>query len=252
MQPIIQLNNISAAYDDKIVLQDVNLTIYEHDFLGIIGPNGGGKTTLIQLILGLKNSNKGSILFYHNGKPVQQITMGYLPQYSNIDRKFPISVEEVVFSGLNSQKKLFSRFTNKHRKMVDNTLQRMQLNNLRKRAIGELSGGQLQRVLLARAIVSHPEVLVLDEPNTYIDRRFQAQMYQMLDNLNNDCAIIIVSHDVGTILQNVKNIACVNQHLHYHAGTELPMEELESHFGCPIEQIGHGNMPHRVLKSHID
>lgn len=250
MHPIIELQNISAAYDNKTVLQDVNLTVYDRDFLGVIGPNGGGKTTLIRMILGLKQPTRGHIRFFRDGLPVEQITMGYLPQYNDIDRKFPISVEEVVLSGLSSQKGLFSPFTSKHHDMVDNTLKQMQLSALRRRAIGTLSGGQLQRVLLARAIVARPEVLVLDEPNTYIDRHFQEQMYQMLNDINQDCAIIMVSHDVGSILQNVKAIACVNYDVHYHPDAELSAEELEAHFGCPIDLIGHGHMPHRILKEH--
>ena len=162
---------------------DVNEDVYkrqEHDFLGIIGPNGGGKTTLIRLILGLKKPMKGQLSFYKEGKPVKHLTMGYLPQYNAIDPDFPISVEEVVLSGLSNQKKLFHPFTAKHHLMVSETLEKMQLYELRNRAIGTLSGGQLQRVLLARAIVSHPTVLVLDEPNTYIDRHFQTQIYEML------------------------------------------------------------------------
>ena len=136
--------------------------------------------------------------------------------------------------------------------MVDETLDRMQLTEQRRRAIGTLSGGQLQRVLLARAIVARPEVLILDEPNTYIDRQFQEQMYQMLNDINRDCAIIIVSHDIGSILQNVKAVACVNHNVHYHPDTELSMVELEQHLGCPIDLLGHGRMPHRVLKAHTD
>lgn len=252
MTPIIQLENISAAYGQKTVLQDVNLTVYDHDFLGIIGPNGGGKTTLVQLIIGLKKPSEGQIKFYRNGTLADHISMGYLPQYNDIDKKFPISVQEVVLSGLSGQKKLFSPFTSKHHHMVDETLDRMQLTELRRRAIGTLSGGQLQRVLLARAIVARPEVLILDEPNTYIDRQFQEQMYQMLNDINRDCAIIIVSHDIGSILQNVKAVAYVNHNVHYHPDTELSMVELEQHLGCPIDLLGHGRMPHRVLKVHTD
>lgn len=252
MTPIIQLENISAAYGQKTVLQDVNLTVYDHDFLGIIGPNGGGKTTLVQLIIGLKKPSGGQIKFYRNGTLADHISMGYLPQYNDIDKKFPISVQEVVLSGLSGQKKLFSRFTSKHHHMVDETLAKMQLTELRRRAIGTLSGGQLQRVLLARAIVARPEVLILDEPNTYIDRQFQEQMYQMLNDINRDCAIIIVSHDIGSILQNVKAVACVNYNVHYHPDTELSMVELEQHLGCPIDLLGHGLLPHRVLKAHTD
>ena len=142
MQPIIQLNNVFAAYDKKVVLKNINLTIDEHDFLGIIGPNGGGKTTLIRLILGLKKPMKGQLLFYKEGKPVKHLTMGYLPQYNAIDPDFPISVEEVVLSGLSNQKKLFHPFTAKHHLMVSETLEKMQLSELRNRAIGTLSTSQ--------------------------------------------------------------------------------------------------------------
>ena len=175
-----------------------------------------------------------------------------LPQYNDIDRQFPISVSEVVLSGLSRQTPLFAPFTKEHHQKVNETLRRIDMEDFAHRPIGSLSGGQLQRVLLARAIVSRPEVVVLDEPNTYIDKRFQEQMYQMLDTINHDCAIIIVSHDVGTILQNVKEVACVNRTLHYHNSTEIPNSELREHFGCPIELLGHGDMPHRVLKSHDD
>lgn len=229
MQPIIQLNDVFAAYDKKVVLKNINLTIDEHDFLGIIGPNGGGKTTLIRLILGLKKPMKGQLLFYKEGKPVKHLTMGYLPQYNAIDPDFPISVEEVVLSGLSNLKKLCHPFTSKHHLMVSETLEKMQLSELRNRAIGTLSGGQLQRVLLARAIVSHPTVLVLDEPNTYIDRHFQTQMYEMLHQIHRHCAILLVSHDIGAVLQNAQNIAYVNRKLDYHVASDLSAEDLQ---GC--------------------
>ena len=124
------------------------------------------------------------------------------------------------------------------------------LEGLESRAIGELSGGQLQRALLGRALVSNPEVVILDEPNTYIDKRFEAKLYSLLEEINKERAIILVSHDIGTVLQNVKTIACVNETLDYHPDTEVPTEWLEEHFGCPIELLGHGNFPHRILKCH--
>ncbi len=190
--PIIQLTDISASYDEKTVLSHVNLTVYERDFLGVIGPNGGGKTTLIKIILGLLKPASGSVRFYKNEK----------------------------------------------------------VEGLESRAIGELSGGQLQRALLGRALVSNPEVVILDEPNTYIDKRFEAKLYSLLEEINKERAIILVSHDIGTVLQNVKTIACVNETLDYHPDTEVPTEWLEEHFGCPIELLGHGNFPHRILKCH--
>ena len=248
--PIIQISDLYAAYEEKTVLSHVDLTVYERDFLGIIGPNGGGKTTLIKSILGLHQPQKGKIHFFKNGKEVPEINMGYLPQYNNIDKKFPISVYEVILSGLSKQKSIFQRYSNEQNELVRQMIIQMGLEGMDKRAIGELSGGQLQRALLGRALVSNPEVIILDEPNTYIDKRFEAKLYSLLEEINKERAIILVSHDIGTILKNVKTIACVNETVHYHPHTEVPTEWLEEHFGCPIEMLGHGTFPHRVLKCH--
>ena len=249
-QSIIQLNHICAAYERKKVLEDINLTVYEKDFLGVIGPNGGGKTTLIKIILGLLHPISGDIRFYHEGKEVQEISMGYLPQYNSIDRKFPITVEEVILSGLSIQKSLTSRFTPEQREKGKQIIARMGLEGLEHRAIGQLSGGQLQRALLGRAIISDPSVLILDEPSTYIDKRFEARLYELLAEINHDCAIILVSHDIGTVLQQVKSIACVNETLDYHPDTGISEEWLERNFNCPIELLGHGALPHRILAEH--
>ena len=249
-KPLIQLSNIAAAYDRKTVLEHVDLTVYEHDFLGIIGPNGGGKTTLMKIMLGLLKPTQGEVRFLQNGQRVTEISMGYLPQYNSIDKKFPISVYEVVLSGLNRQKSLFRSFTKEQHEQVRQVIARMGLEGLEQRAIGQLSGGQLQRALLGRALVSNPQVVILDEPNTYIDKRFEAKLYSLLEEINRERAIVLVSHDIVTVLQNVKTIACVNGTLDYHPDTEIPSEWLEEHFGCPIELLGHGNLPHRVLKCH--
>ena len=227
---LIEIEHLSAGYDGKQVLNDINLTVYQDDYLGIIGPNGGGKTTLMRLILRLMKPTEGNIRYYKVGKEVKEISMGYLPQYNSLDKQFPISVYEVVLSGLSKTKSLFSRYTQAQHQQVLDTLERMQLMEFKDRHIAALSGGQLQRVLLARAIVSKPDVVILDEPNTYIDRRFQKQMYEMLEQINKKCAIIIVSHDVAEVLNNVKHIACVNHHLHYHDTTDMPREKLEEHF----------------------
>lgn len=248
--PIIKVEKLSVAYDGKTVLRDVDLTVYERDFLGIIGPNGGGKTTLIKTILGLKKTVEGKICFFHGGKIVRQLKMGYLPQYSSIDKKFPVSVQEVVLSGLNGQKPLFASFTADQRQLAQEVIAQMGLQGLERYPIGKLSGGQLQRALLGRAVISNPDVLILDEPNTYIDKRFEAKLYELLSEINKERAIILVSHDIGTVLQYVKSIACVNETLHYHPNTEISVDWLESNFNCPIELLGHGRLPHRVLCEH--
>ena len=267
--PLIEIKNLSAGYDSRTVLRNVNLTVYDRDFLGIIGPNGGGKTTLIKCILGLLKPTGGEILYRvattsgnssapHDNSAANsqfstlnsQLSMGYLPQYNSIDRKFPITVEEVILSGLSSQKSLISRFTAAHREKAHQVIARMGLEGLEERAIGALSGGQLQRALLGRAIISDPQLVVLDEPSTYIDKRFEARLYELLAEINHDCAIILVSHDIGTVLQQVKSIACVNETLDYHPDTGISEEWLERNFNCPIELLGHGALPHRILAEH--
>lgn len=269
MKPIIEIKNLSAGYDGRTVLHDVNLSIYERDFLGIIGPNGGGKTMLIKCILGLLKPTGGEIIFHTpeetpeetSAKPSAKSSrqsssakssplLGYLPQYSTIDRKFPISVEEVILSGLSIQKSLTSRFTPEQKEKGKLIISRMGLEGLEHRSIGQLSGGQLQRALLGRAIISDPAVLILDEPSTYIDKRFEARLYELLAEINKECAIILVSHDIGTVLQQVKSIACVNETLDYHPDTGVTTEWLERNFNCPIELLGHGTLPHRVLGEH--
>ena len=247
--PIIEIKNLSAGYDERTVLHDVNLSVYQRDFLGIIGPNGGGKTTLIKCILGLLKPTGGEILF-HSERSTSAFTMGYLPQYNSIDRKFPITIKEVILSGLSSKKSLISRYSAEHREKAHEVILRMGLEGLEERAIGALSGGQLQRALLGRAIISDPEVIILDEPSTYIDKQFEARLYELLAEINKECAIILVSHDIGTILQQVKSVACVNETLDYHPDAGITGEWLERNFHCPIELLGHGTLPHRVLGEH--
>lgn len=250
MDKLIELSHVTAAYGHKVVLRDISLVIGKDDFLGIIGPNGGGKTTLLKVMLGLLAPVSGTIRFFRDGKEVPSLKIGYLPQMNHIDKKFPISVREVVASGLSAEKPLFRAFTKAQEKRIDEVIGRMGLENLDRRPIGELSGGQLQRVLLGRSIVSRPEVLILDEPNSYVDKRFESHFYPLLEEINRESAIVLVSHDIGTVLSLVKNIACVNETLHYHPGADVSEAWLDETYACPIELVGHGDLPHRVLKKH--
>ena len=250
MGKLIELKNITVIYDVKPVLKDISVNVLEYDFLGIIGPNGGGKTTLLKIILGLMKPVSGEMNFYKNGECVPSVKIGYLPQINPIDKRFPISVFEVISSGLAGEKSLFKDFTVAQKERVNELIVNMGLGKLAKRAIGELSGGQLQRVLLARAIVSRPQLLILDEPNTYVDKKFESQFYELLGEINKTTSIILVSHDIGTLLPMVKNVACVNETLHYHPGTCISDEWLSNSYTCPIENVGHGDLPHRVLKKH--
>lgn len=209
MNKLIEIEHVTACYGNKVVLPDASLVLYENDFLGIIGSNGGGKTTLLKVILGLLPPAKGTISFFREGKKATSLKMGYLPQMSLIDRKFPITVREVIASGLASEKPLFRSFSHEQNRQIDDVVGLMGVDELTERPIGELSGGQLQRVLLGRAIVSRPEVLVLDEPNSYIDKHFESKFYDLLKEINRESAIIFVSHDVNMVRTLAKRIILV-------------------------------------------
>ena len=249
MIPLIDIRNITVGYDENIILSDVSLTIHDSDFIGVIGPNGGGKTTLLKTILGLLAPVKGEVFFHDCMTEGNHHRIGYLPQINNIDRKFPISVSDVVKSGLMSKKRMIKRYDKKENEFAGLLMQEMGIYEIRNKAIGELSGGQIQRALLCRALVNQPKLLVLDEPNTYVDNRFEKELYEKLRILNEDIAILLVSHDLGTISTYVKSIACVNHSLHYHPGNKITPELMEA-YECPIQIITHGKIPHTVLHTH--
>jgi zinc transport system ATP-binding protein len=251
MKKILEIKNLYAGYEESLVLKNINFQVHETDFIGIIGPNGGGKTTLVKTILGVIKPKSGSILYHFQGKPKDfRKYIGYLPQLNVIDKKFPISVKEVILSGLTSQKSLIFRFSAAEKKKTDELIEKSGLSNITRNPIGELSGGQLQRVFLARAVISNPRLLILDEPSTYVDNRSEFELYETLKELNKKIAILLVSHDIGTISSYIKTIACVNMNLHYHPSNEITSEELNI-YNCPVDIIAHGAVPHRVLHEHF-
>jgi len=241
---LVELKNIDAAYSGKNVLKDVSLEIRSEDFIGIIGPNGGGKTTLLNVIMGLLKPGKGSVV-----RNIEKSDIGFLPQVNQLDNQFPISVADVVLSGMSSGFNLKRKKNAFTQEKVKNTLESVGITDLKNRPIGELSGGELQRTMLARAIISTPKILVLDEPNTYVDNKFEQELYRILKELNKTMAILLVTHDVGTITPYIKTIACVNRSLHYHASNEISTDQLKV-YNCPIEMVTHGTVPHRVVQEH--
>lgn len=247
MEPLIKIQDLTVGYDKNPVLENVNLEIYEKDFLGVIGPNGGGKTTLLKAILGLLKPMKGGISF-RKDIAGRSKSIGYLPQVRHIDRKFPITVFDVVRSGALMQNQVKLTGTRIKQK-VEQLLEETGISSIGHKAIGELSGGQMQRVFLCRALISDPKVLILDEPDTFVDNRFEGELYERLSHLNNNMAIVLVSHDLGTISTYVKTIACVNGDLHYHPSNKITQEQLNG-YNCPIQIITHGEIPHTVLKQH--
>jgi len=245
---IIGLKNVSAGYNGETIIEDVSLEIFGNDFTGVIGPNGAGKTTLIKTILRLITPYKGEINYFFKARK-SEAPIGYLPQVNTIDNRFPITVKDVIMSGLLSRKKLIKRFTKEEKQKADILIKQMKIEKIASKPIGELSGGQTQRVFLCRAIISDPELLILDEPNTFVDNKFESELYEILKKLNEKMAIVVVSHDIGTISTYVKTIACVNRKVHYHKSNIISQEQLDS-YNCPIQLITHGHIPHTVLESH--
>jgi zinc transport system ATP-binding protein len=241
---LIKIQDVDASYQTQPVLTKVALSIYERDFIGIIGPNGGGKTTLLKIILGLMKPLRGTIEY-----SIDRSDIGYLPQGNQLDERFPITVREVVASGLDRGLTMGKRLGTPEKQKVSKVLEKVGLEALQSRSIGELSGGELQRTLLARAIVSSPRLLLLDEPDAHVDNRFEMELYALLKDLNEHMTILLVSHDIGTISPYIKTIACVNRDLHYHCSNEISEEQLKV-YNCPIEIITHGTVPHRVMKEH--
>jgi zinc transport system ATP-binding protein len=247
MAYMLEIKSLSAAYDSNVVLEDINFHVNENDFIGVIGPNGGGKTTLLKVILGLIKPCKGSISF--NSELLSANTIGYLPQISTGDVSYPVTVTDVVLSGMMIKKKILSRMSLADKKRASEVIGHLGLSGLERSPLNELSGGQLQRVFLGRAIIGDPKLLLLDEPGNFVDSTFENDFYEKLKELNDHMAILMVSHDIGMISSHVKSYACVNKSLHYHPSSEITNEQLLA-YGCPIQLITHGDVPHTVLKQH--
>ena len=248
--PIITIKNLSFAYQrENDILEDVNLEVFESDFLGVIGPNGGGKTTLLKIILGLLKPDQGNVSVFNKKPKEARDLIGYVPQFLEIDLDCPVSVLDIVLMGILSRKKIFQKYNDQDLKLVEEALRFVDLYNLKNKQIGELSGGQRQRVYIARALIRKPKLLILDEPTASIDEKSEKDFWELLKEINKNSAIIIVSHDTGVVFKNVNKIACLNKNLYCHDADEMTQEILDKTYKCDIEILGHG-LPHRVLKKH--
>lgn len=245
---LISIRDLWVDYDNTTALEGVDLDIYEDDFLGVIGPNGGGKSSLVKAIMG-GVPYRGKIEFANSLRRGNHYTIGYMPQVSEFDMRFPISIREVVLSGLQTEKGFFGRYNSNDKQRADALLEKMGLSELANSPIGEVSGGQMQRALLCRAIISEPKLLILDEPTNFVDNRFEYEFYNMVRQLSDKMAIVMVSHDLGTITSVVKSILCVNRSVHRHDSNILTEEQLRN-YNCPIQVLSHGHIPHTVLEHH--
>lgn len=247
--PAIEARGISHAYGETPALTEVNLTVRDGDFVALLGPNGGGKTTLLRILMGLLEPDHGEVRLFGRPPDKMRHAIGYVPQDTSHNKDFPISALDVVLMArLGNGSKGWS-YSRKDRGLAAEMLDKVGLSALAGKPIGKLSGGERQRVFIARALVNQPRLLFLDEPTSSVDARWQTHLYDLLTELNKETTIILVSHDIGVISRAVKSVACVNQVLHQHDSPEITPEMLEQTYQCPVDLIAHG-VPHRVFPAH--
>lgn len=262
--PAIEISDLWFAYGGTRVLEGVNLTLPAGEFLAVLGPNGGGKSTLLRLLLGLATPGGGGVRVLGSPPGEAGGRIGYLPQFTQVSASFPITVLEAVRLGLIRPGLLgLGGFVGRAQRRREheaalNALARVGLADHAQRRLSDLSGGQRQRVFIARAIVSGPELLLLDEPTASVDGRSRQELMALLAELNTEMTIVMVSHDMSTVDGCVTSIACVNRGLHFHADSRLTPDIFaeatgaDPKVGCPVELFAHGKVPHRVVHAHDD
>ncbi len=251
MTEALKITDLSVSYGDVDAIQDINLTVSEGEYLGIIGPNGGGKTTLISAITGIIRPDSGSVRIFGEEGRAARSNIGYVPQNSKVSRDFPITVSETVMTAfLKGGAHPFRRFDSSDREKALSYLEKLGLSELSERNVSALSGGEFQRLLIARALAGEPRLLVLDEPVSNVDPKSREVIYSLLESLNKEGqTILMVTHDLFAISSAVGSIACLNRTLVYHGAPKITDEISHAMYGCPVDLIAHG-VSHRVLGGH--
>jgi len=246
----VSIKDLWVYYDQIPALSGICLDVLEGEYLGIIGPNGGGKSTLLKTMLGLLPPSEGSINIYGNIPQNSRKFVGYVPQSTSVDKQFPITLYEVVLSGcLKPKLSLFAHYSEADRDFVKQLLKRVGLLHLANRQVSQLSGGEFQRMLIARALATKPRLLLLDEPTASVDAVSREQIFNLLAELNKEMTIILVTHDLLAVSSQVSRLACLNKTLIYHGEPQVNESVVNSLYGCPVDLIAHG-VPHRVLREH--
>lgn len=239
MGKVLELHGINFAYDTRLILEDINLEVEAGEFLAVIGPNGGGKTTLLRLILGLLEPVGGTIKVFGQAPNKVRHLMGYVPQHGEFSKDFPVSALDVVLMGRLSPGSLFFRYSPEDYTAAYEVMNAVRVKELAEYRFGELSGGQKQRVLIARALAAKPQLLILDEPTSSADNRVEQDIYELLSQLNKKITIIIVSHDLGFVSSYVTKVACLNRNLLVHNIEEISQDVIAELYRSSVDMIKH-------------
>jgi zinc transport system ATP-binding protein len=237
--PDIVLEDVSFAYDGVPALENVSLEVESGEFMGLVGPNGGGKSTLLRIVLGLLTADTGRVTVLGKSPVHARGELGYVPQFASFRRDFPVTVEETVLLGRLGRTRTMLGYCPRDRALAIDAMNETGVVELRARPIGTLSGGQLQRVLIARALAGEPRVLLLDEPTANIDLRAEVDIFDLLKTLNARMTVVVVSHDIGFISQYVTRVACLNRTLLCHTASPISGELIEQLYGAPVRMIRH-------------
>ncbi|MCP4633814.1 MAG: ABC transporter ATP-binding protein [candidate division Zixibacteria bacterium] len=246
---IIAINNLTFSYNGFNVLEDVNFSIIENDFVTILGPNGGGKTTLLKLMLGLLKPDRGKIEVFGAAPDKARSNVGYMPQSFQFDAKFPIRVIDIVLMGRIVKNSQIGPYKDEDKAIAMKALEEVELSHVKNASFSSLSGGQKQRVLIARALAIEPKLLLLDEPTANIDPNVRNELHDLLVKLNEKITIITVTHDVGFVASHVNKVICVNRNVHIHPTSEVTSELISNVYGNDINIVKHD---HRVSDSEED
>ncbi|WP_435103234.1 metal ABC transporter ATP-binding protein [Arhodomonas sp. AD133] len=244
MTGAIELDGVTAGYDGRAAIVDVSLTVGDGEFLGLVGPNGSGKSTLLKAVLGLIDPMRGRVRVL--GMPPRRASrhIGYVPQHAAFPRDFPISVRQVVRQGRLRPWQFGPGYAREDRRIADEALTEVEMGPLADRSVSQLSGGQLQRVLIARALAVRPRMLLLDEPTANIDPRAERDLFDLLKALNRRMTIVVVSHDIGFVSEYVSHVACLNRSLVCHTAEPLDEGVLERLYGHPVRVVDHAHVDH--------
>ena len=237
--PVIQTEGLWFSYNGQPVLEEVNLHIPQGDFACVVGPNGGGKTTLLRLVLGLLKPSRGMVRVF-GGSPEQSSSrIGYMPQHSQLDSQFPATVMDVALMGRLGHGRPFGPYSRKDKDVVGAALEQVGLGNLRRKAFSEISGGQRQRLFIARALACEPDLLILDEPAANLDVVMEGDLYELLQTLNERVTVVMVSHDLGFVSRVVKSVICVKRRVVMHPTDEISGEIINDIYGSPMKLVRH-------------